>query len=106
MFLLSLAGFPPTAGFLAKFTVFGAAVREGRVALAVAAVLASLVSAAFYLRVVVALYMEEGGDPAAGERNDPALALVLFLCLFGVLQLGLWPGNLLVLIRGAFPAPF
>ena len=103
VFLLSLAGFPPTAGFLAKFYVFGAAVRQGHVALAVAAVLASLVSAAFYLRVVVAMYMEDGGPGSVVERDDPALALVLFLCLFGVLQMGLWPGNLLALIRGAFP---
>ena len=103
VFLLSLAGFPPTAGFLAKFYVFGAAVRQGHVALAVAAVLASLISAAFYLRVVVTMYMEDGGPGADVERSDPALALVLFLCLFGVLQMGLWPGNLLALIRGAFP---
>jgi NADH-quinone oxidoreductase subunit N len=105
-FLLSLAGFPPTAGFLAKFYVFGAAVREGQVALAIAGVLASLVSVAYYLRVVVVMYMKDGEPETAVERENPALYLVIFLCLFGVLQLGLWPGNLLVLIRQAFPIPF
>jgi len=105
-FLLSLAGFPPTAGFLAKFYVFGAAVREGHVWLAVAAVLASLVSVAYYLKIVVVMYMQDGEAEMDGGRDDPALYLVIFLCLFGVVQLGLWPGNLLTVIRQAFPGPF
>ncbi|HSA94820.1 MAG TPA: NADH-quinone oxidoreductase subunit N, partial [Acidobacteriota bacterium] len=62
VFLLSLAGIPPTAGFLAKFTIFGAAVAKGHIALVVAAVLASLVSVAYYFKVIVAMYMRE---PAA-----------------------------------------
>jgi len=106
VFLLSLAGFPPTAGFLAKFYVFSAAVAKGQVLLAVAAVLASLVSVAYYLRVVVAMYMQEPEAEAALEGEDPALWLVIFLCLFGVVQLGLWPGNLLTLIRQALSVPF
>jgi len=106
VFLLSLAGFPPTAGFLAKFYVFSAAVAKGHVLLAVAAVLASLVSVAYYLRVVVAMYMQEPEAEAALEGEDPALWLVIFLCLFGVVQLGLWPGNLLTLIRQALSVPF
>ena len=61
VFLLSLAGFPPTAGFLAKFYVFSAAVAKGHVPLVVAAVLASLISVGYYLKVVVAMYMR---DPA------------------------------------------
>jgi len=104
-FLLSLAGFPPTAGFLAKFYVFSAAVAKGHIWLAVAAVLASLVSIAYYLKVVVAMYMREPETEAALEGEDPALWLVIFLCLFGVVQLGLWPGNLLTLIRLALPGP-
>ncbi|MCX6574346.1 MAG: NADH-quinone oxidoreductase subunit N [Candidatus Aminicenantes bacterium] len=99
LFLLSLAGVPPTAGFLAKFYIFSAAVAKGHVLLAVAAVMASLVSVAYYLKVVMAMYMQEGGSEPSFGRNDPALYLVLFLCLFGVLELGLWPGNLLTLIR-------
>ena len=106
VFLLSLAGFPPTAGFLAKFYVFGAAVREGHAWLAVAAVLASLVSVAYYLRIIVAVYMEEPATGLAIEPDDPPLYLVVFLCLFGILQLGLWPGNLLVLIRQSLAGMF
>jgi len=106
IFLLSLAGFPPTAGFLAKFYVFAGAVREGHIALTVAAVLASLVSVAYYLKVIVVMYMREGDTDVVAERDNPALGLVLFLCLFGTLQLGLWPGNLLAIIRQALPGPF
>jgi len=106
IFLLSLAGFPPTAGFLAKFYVFAGAVREGHIALTVAAVLASLVSVAYYLKVIVVMYMREGDTDVVVERDNPALGLVLFLCLFGTLQLGLWPGNLLAIIRQALPGPF
>lgn len=106
VFLLSLAGFPPTAGFLAKFYVFSGAVREGHVALAVAAVLASLISVAYYLKVIVFMYMKEDQEEAAIDQENPALYLVIFLCLFGVVQLGLWPGNLLALIRQALSAAF
>ncbi|HPW18871.1 MAG TPA: NADH-quinone oxidoreductase subunit N, partial [Candidatus Aminicenantes bacterium] len=106
IFLLSLAGFPPTAGFLAKFYVFGAAVREGHIALTVAAVLASLVSVAYYLKVIVAMYMREGEAEQEPWLEEPALYLVVFLCLFGVVELGLWPGNLLTIIRQALPGFF
>ena len=101
VFLFSLAGFPPTAGFLAKFYVFSAAVRQGEVALVIIAVLASLVSVFYYLRIIVVMYMK---DPVAGvdiETDNPALYLVLFLCFYGVFQLGIWPGNLLAIIRQA-----
>ncbi len=106
VFLLSLAGFPPTAGFLAKFYVFGAAVREGHAVLAIAGVLASLVSVAYYLKVIVVMYMREPVNDVFIERESPPLFLVVFLCLFGTLQLGLWPGNLLTVIRQAFVAFF
>jgi NADH-quinone oxidoreductase subunit N len=106
VFLLSLAGFPPTAGFLAKFYVFSGAVRQGHVALAVAAVLASLVSVAYYLKVIVVMYMKDEDSDVVIAAESPALYLVIFLCLFGTVQLGLWPGNLLALIRQAFSAAF
>lgn len=100
-FLLSLAGFPPLAGFLGKFYIFSAAVRQGFIPLAVVGVLASLVSVFFYLRVIVFLYMREPTREVDIPQENPGLFLVLFLCLYGVLQLGLNPGNVLAVIRQA-----
>jgi len=101
VFLLSLAGFPPTGGFLAKFYVFSAAVRQGLVPLVIIGVLASLISVFYYLRIVVYMYMREASAEVDIHLDDPALYLVLFLCLYGVLQLGLFPGNLLIFIKQA-----
>jgi NADH-quinone oxidoreductase subunit N len=101
IFLLSLAGFPPTAGFLAKFYVFSAAVRAGLVPLVIIGVLASLISVFYYLRIVVFMYMREPGRQIEIAVENPALFLVLFLCLYGVLQLGIFPGNILLVIKQA-----
>ena len=101
VFMISLAGFPPTAGFLAKFYVFSTAVREGWTVLVLIAVAASLISAFYYLRVVVALFMRDPAERTEVDFENPALFLVLFLCLYGVLQLGILPGNVLVVIRQA-----
>lgn len=104
VFLLSLAGFPPTAGFLAKFYVFSAAVRAGLVPLVVIGVLASLVSVFYYLRIIVFMYMREPSPEREAvliDQENPALFLVLFFCLYGVLQLGIFPGNVLTVIRMA-----
>jgi NADH-quinone oxidoreductase subunit N len=106
VFLLSLAGIPPTAGFLGKFYIFSGAVREGHILLAVAAVLASLISVAYYLKVIAVMYMHDPETELRPERENPALYLVVFLCLFGVVELGIWPGNLLVLIRQALTGIF
>lgn len=106
VFLFSLAGFPPTGGFLAKFFIFATAVERGFVVLVVVALLANLISVYYYLRVIIVMYMKphvpvlaEGSVPEAGH---PALYLVLFLCFYAVLQLGIMPGNLLDVIRRAF----
>lgn len=101
IFLLSLAGLPPTGGFLAKFYIFSSAVREGHVSLVIIAVLASLVSVYYYLRIIVYMYMREPSQDIDIEVENPALFLVLFLCLYGVLQLGIYPGNVLIVIKQA-----
>jgi NADH-quinone oxidoreductase subunit N len=90
IFLLSLAGIPATAGFIGKWYLFGAAVRADYAWLAVVAVLMSVVSAYYYLRIVVAMYMTE----PAGEgpsRVSPALAGTLAVALFFTLLIGLYP---------------
>jgi NADH-quinone oxidoreductase subunit N len=101
VFLLSLAGFPPTAGFLAKFYVFSSAVRQGLTPLVVVAVMASLVSVYYYLKVIVFMYMRPPSREVVAGLQSPELFLVLFLCLYGVLQFGLNPGNVLAFIRQA-----
>jgi NADH-quinone oxidoreductase subunit N len=106
VFLFSLAGFPPTAGFLAKFYVFSAAVRQGLVPLVIIGVLASLISVFYYLRIIVYMYMKQPEREIDIVMENPALFLVLFLCLYGVLQLGIFPGNILVVIRQAVSALF
>ena len=99
LFLLSLAGFPPTGGFLAKFYIFSAAVNQGHISIVIIGVLASLISVYYYLRVVVYMYMREETHPVEINTDNPALFMVLFLCLYGVLQLGIFPGNILILIK-------
>ena len=71
VFLLSLGGFPPTAGFIGKWYIFNAAVQEGYYWLAIIGVLTSVVSVFFYLRIVVMMYMTEGPEiaPAARSRH-------------------------------------
>jgi len=101
VFLFSLAGFPPTGGFLAKFYVFAAGVREGLIPLVVIAVLASLISVYYYLRIIVVMYMRPASPNLVIDLENSALYLVLFLCLYGVLRMGLFPGNILLFIKQA-----
>jgi NADH-quinone oxidoreductase subunit N len=88
LFLLSLAGLPPTAGFIAKVSVFGAAVRAGHWPLVLIAVLASVVAAFFYLRVIVLMYMQDPQDEVTPRpATAPGLALAVpaaLTILFGV----------------------
>ncbi|MBI4789078.1 MAG: NADH-quinone oxidoreductase subunit N [Chloroflexi bacterium] len=89
--LLSLAGFPPFAGFIGKFLIFGAAVENGWAWLAVVGVLNSLISAYFYLRPVVQMYMHEPVEGWAEVRVAPLVGLALALAVFAVIALGLFP---------------
>jgi NADH-quinone oxidoreductase subunit N len=93
VFMFSLAGLPPTGGFMGKLYIFSAAVEANYVGLVVLAVLCSLISVFFYLRVVVVMYMEE---PREGQPNpvfSPAILITLFLATAATLQLGLLPAG-------------
>jgi NADH-quinone oxidoreductase subunit N len=83
VFMLSLGGIPPTAGFMGKLVVFSVALKAGLVPLVIVGVLNSVVSIFYYLRVTIALYMEEpGGEPVAIAWGAPAvLALIVTLAL-------------------------
>jgi NADH-quinone oxidoreductase subunit N len=108
LFLFSLAGIPPTAGFMAKFYIFSAAIKEGYVGLAIIGVINSVVSVYYYLRVTVAMYME--APPAVSEVEAPALvftpALVLAIAIsaYGVLSLGIFPSSYIGIVKQSFLA--
>ncbi len=88
--LVSLTGIPPTAGFVAKLYIFNAAVQADLVWLAVAGVVNSVVSAYYYLRIVLNMYV---GEPTSPEpvRPTPLLALTTAAAVAGLLALGVFP---------------
>jgi NADH-quinone oxidoreductase subunit N len=93
IFMFSLAGIPPTAGFVAKFYVFGAAVKAGYLWLVIIGVLNSLLSLYYYLGVVVNVYMQEPGDEPAPSAALPTVALALCIAAFAILYLGVFPAR-------------
>ena len=94
IFLLSLGGFPPTAGFIGKWYIFAAAVERGHYWLAIIGVLTSVVSVFFYLRIVVMMYMTEGTD-APRPRVPRAAMAGLGLATAAVLYLGILPTRII-----------
>lgn len=95
LFLVSLAGFPPTLGFFGKYYLFLTAVRNGDVLLVCIAVLASVVSVYYYLRPVVVMYFRGGEEKGRrGIQVAPAIALVLAAAAMAVVIFGILPGHL------------
>jgi len=92
-FMLSLGGIPPTAGFMGKFWVFGAAIEAGYVWLAVIGVANSALSLYYYIRVVVFMWIKEEslGSPIT---MAPALGLVVVIALVGTVLFGIYPAPL------------
>ena len=96
VFLLSLAGLTPFAGFIAKFYIFSAAVQEGLITLVIIAVLNSAISFYYYLKVVVFMYMKE---PEAEFRISltPLTLFVVFVGVIATVSLGIFPGSIIAL---------
>jgi NADH-quinone oxidoreductase subunit N len=101
LFLLSLAGIPPTAGFFGKFYIFRAAIFSGGgfYWLAIIGLLNSVVGAYYYLRVIVYMYMREPapGAPVAVPMRSGYVVFALLACALLVLALGVFPGSSLEL---------
>ena len=95
VFLLSLGGFPPLAGFIAKWYVFSAAVQEGHYALAIIGVLTSVISVFFYLRIVVMMYMSEKQEAAAPPQVPRTALAALTLSAVVLFYLGVFPARVL-----------
>jgi NADH-quinone oxidoreductase subunit N len=102
LFLFSLAGIPPTAGFMGKFYIFSAAIQAGYLWLAIIGVLNSVVSVYYYLKVTVAMYMkapEEAAVEAAAPAVSPTLAAAVAISVYGVFQMGIFPSLFITLAQ-------
>jgi NADH-quinone oxidoreductase subunit N len=85
--MFSLAGIPPLFGFWPKLLVFNAAVASGYVALAVAAIVGTVVGAYYYLKIVKIMYMDEPAPPYA-RANEPVQAMLILVAAILVSPLG------------------
>ncbi len=102
LFMVSLAGFPPTAGFFGKLFVFYAAVKQGYILITVMAVIASIISVYFYLRVIVMMYFYEDEKAPQPLIYKGMGALITVSCVV-VVAIGLFPSFLMEMARGAIP---
>jgi NADH-quinone oxidoreductase subunit N len=102
IFMLSLAGFPPTAGFAGKLAIFSAAIDAGYVGLVVIAVLNSVVSVYYYLGVLVQMYMVEGDRAGVPPTRRPALLATIVLTMALVLAVGIAPSRVFQVATTAF----
>ncbi|HUI66875.1 MAG TPA: NADH-quinone oxidoreductase subunit N [Nitrospirota bacterium] len=100
IFMFSLTGIPPMAGFIGKFYIFKSAVQAGLVWLAVAGVLFSAISAYFYLRIIMIMYMKEPKG-SFELTTSPSLALALAISVTAVIVIGVYPTNLLNFARAS-----
>ncbi|MFC1971988.1 NADH-quinone oxidoreductase subunit N [Chloroflexota bacterium] len=98
--LISLIGMPPAAGFMAKFYIFSSAVQHNLLWLVIIAVINSVISAYYYLRIVKVMWL---GEPASQDKvpSSGALRLSLLLSCLGVLILGILPGMVMKLAQMA-----
>jgi len=101
--MFSLAGIPPTAGFMAKFAVFSAALRAGEVSLALVGIASALVAVFFYLRVVVVLYMKSPQELSDIRPLNSAEILALAIPGIVIVLLGIYPQPLLDLLKTILP---
>jgi NADH-quinone oxidoreductase subunit N len=102
IFMLSLTGMPPTAGFFGKLYVFSAAIKEGHIMLAIVGLLNSAVGAYYYLRIITLLYMSK----AEGETAVPLPAsyrYALVISSLFILIVGVFPEQLLSILTVAVP---
>ncbi len=100
IFLLSLAGIPPTAGFIGKYYLFAAAIQTGHNVLAVIAVLNAAISIYFYLRIVVSMFMRDATEKT-GLTFAPGLNMALGIAFIFTMLIGIYPDPFIAMARRA-----
>ncbi len=101
IFLLSLAGIPPTAGFIGKYYIFAGLIETKHTALAVIAVLNAAVSVFYYLRIVAAMFMKESADKTRLSLS-PGILVAMSVALVFTLWIGFYPDPFINLARELF----
>ena len=104
VFLLSLAGIPPTAGFIGKYYLFTAAMDAGYAWLAVLAVLASAVSLFYYFRIAAAMFFTDGVESRLPVSY--ALTAAVVICAAGTLVVGIAPERVLAVLHRCLPSQY
>lgn len=104
IFLLSLAGIPPTAGFIGKYYLFTAAMDAGYAWLAVIAVLASAVSLFYYFRIAAAMFFTDGVESQLPASY--ALTAAVVICAAGTLVIGVAPESVLNVLHRCLPSQY
>ncbi|MGH7813803.1 MAG: NADH-quinone oxidoreductase subunit N [Candidatus Binataceae bacterium] len=102
VFMLSLTGVPPLAGFVGKFYLFDIAINRGYVVLVIIAVLNSVVSVYYYFSVLVAMYMQEGGLEVLRLGARPGLVAAISIAAFVTVAIGVFPQTYIVAAETAF----
>lgn len=102
LFMLSLAGFPPTAGFFGKLYLFWAAIKSGYVLLAILAVAASMIAVYFYLRIIVMMYFREEEEEINIDMNR-GMATIVTVSTVVIVFVGLYPSGLMQLALASIP---
>ena len=103
IFMFSLTGIPPTAGFVGKFYLFMAAVNAGYTWLAIVAVVFSAISAYFYLRIVMLMYMKEP-EAEIALSTSASTGLALAVTAVAVILIGVFPSGIIEMARAAVMA--
>jgi NADH-quinone oxidoreductase subunit N len=93
--MFSLAGIPPTAGFVGKFAIFAAAVSQGYIWLVIIGVLTSALSVYFYFRVVMKMYMEAPAQEPPTLQFGAGVIVAIVVAVMGIIYLGVFPGTYL-----------
>jgi proton-translocating NADH-quinone oxidoreductase chain N len=99
IFLLSLAGLPPLAGFIGKYYVFAAAIQAHFITLVIVAAVNSVVAAYYYFRIIRLMYLTPAAGPVLASPSK-ALTVTLWILLLGVLAMGVFPGFFITRILG------
>ncbi|MGH2376473.1 MAG: proton-conducting transporter membrane subunit, partial [bacterium] len=101
-FMLSLTGIPPLAGFFGKFYIFGGAVNNGLLWLAIVGIVNSVVSLYYYVNVIRVMYLLPAPS-LEPVRESPALRVALAITALGTLIIGLYPQPFINLVGTAAP---